>query len=70
MISSNLNSILSEVKKLNKADRAILLKRISTIVQKDEQPYEPAKLSQLSGLGYSLWQDVDIDKYIDEERQW
>jgi hypothetical protein len=65
-----LNEILSQVKKLNKLDQATLLKKISVIVQNKDKAGKQVKLSEISGLGASLWHSVNIDRYIDDERQW
>jgi len=70
MDAQNLNEILSQVDKLDKADQAILLKRITKMIKTNRSPIKSFPLTQLCGLGSSLWQGLDIDKYIDEERQW
>ena len=64
-----LNKILSQVQKLNKFEQAALLKKISSLINGSEHPPKPVKLAEISGLGSSLWHGVDIDKYVDEERQ-
>ena len=64
-----LNEILSQIKKLDKPDQATLLKEIAAMIQKGSTN-PPAKLSKISGLGSSLWRDVNIDEYVDSERQW
>jgi len=68
--ATGLNKILSQVKKLNKLDQAALLKKITAMVQGEEQTDKTVKLSEISGLGASVWQDVNIDQYVDSERQW
>ena len=65
-----LNKILSQVKKLNKLDQAALLKKIAAMLQVGEQSGKTVKLSDLSGLGSSVWHNVDIDRYVDDQRQW
>jgi hypothetical protein len=65
-----LNKILSQVQKLDKAEQASLLKKIASMLKNEEKSSSPVKLIEISGLGSSIWQGVDIDKYIDEERQW
>lgn len=65
-----LNKILTQVQKLNKFEQAALLKRISSLLNGNKQPLKPPRLIEISGLGSSLWHDVDINKYLDEERQW
>jgi len=50
----NLNEILSQVKKLNKLDQVTLLKKITSMLKKDKSN-QPVKLSEISGLGASVW---------------
>jgi len=66
----SLTEILSQVQKLNKVEQTTLLKKISAMVKKSETATPPIKLKQLAGLGASTWKNVDIDKYVDDERQW
>jgi hypothetical protein len=65
----NLNQILSQVKKLNKLDQIALVKRLTSMLQEDKSN-RPAKISELSGLGSAIWHNVNIDEYVDGERQW
>lgn len=66
----SLKEILSQVKKLNKPEQQTLLKKIASMLQMEEKSNKPARLSEISGLGSSLWHNVDIDQYVDSERQW
>jgi len=66
----SLKEILVQVKKLNKIEQTTLLKKISSMIKKEEKQPEPIKLKELAGLGSSIWHDVNIDHYIDEERKW
>jgi hypothetical protein len=65
-----LNKILVQVQKLSKFEQAALLKKISSLIIGNEHPRKSVRLIEISGLGSSLWHDVDIDKYVDDERQW
>lgn len=65
-----LNKILVQVQKLSKFEQATLLKKMSSLINGDKQPSKQVRLVDIGGLGSSLWRDVDIDKYVDEERQW
>jgi hypothetical protein len=65
-----LNEILSQVKKLNKVEQITLLQKIALLITKEKKSSKSARLTEISGLGSSLWNGVDIDKYIDDERQW
>ncbi|MBS1530498.1 MAG: hypothetical protein JSU01_09335 [Bacteroidetes bacterium] len=65
-----LNEILSQVKKLNKLDQAVLLKKIKAMVHSSDKTGKQIKLSEISGLGSALWHGINIDQYVDDERQW
>ncbi len=65
----NLKEILSQIKRLDRPDQATLLKKIAAMLRKDKSN-QLAKLSEIAGLGSSLWRDVNIDEYVDSERQW
>ena len=66
----SLKEILSQIKKLNKPEKVTLLKKITLMLTREEKTDKSAKLSEISGLGSSLWRDVNIDRYVDNERQW
>ena len=70
MNTQNLNEILLQVDKLDKADQTILLKKITGMIKANKSSHKSFHLTQLCGLGDPLWQGLDIDKYIDDERQW
>lgn len=65
-----LNEILSQVQKLNKVEQSTLLKKIALMMKKQKTASATVKLKDISGLGSSVWKDVDIDKYVADERQW
>lgn len=69
-MSGDVINILSQVNKLNKADKAFLLKKIAAMVKEGKSAAETVKLSQISSLDPSIWQGIDIDSYVDSERQW
>ena len=70
--SLNLNDILSQVKQLDKEDQLTLLQRMAYLLKRREtKQVTSARLTSLSGVGSEIWKSTDeIDKYIDEERQW
>ncbi len=63
----SINEILLEVKKLDKKEQLSLLERLVALICKKS---ERVKLSQISGIGSSLWAKSNIDEYISQERQW
>ncbi len=68
-LMSNVESILLEVKHLERDEQLMLLEKIVAIIRK-ERTSPTVKLSSLSGLGAEIWKGVDIDKYIENEREW
>ena len=66
----NVNDILLQVKHLDKEDQLSLLEKLVLLIRKSERKGNITKLSSISGVGSSLWSNTDIDKYIDQERQW
>lgn len=70
--SLNINDILSQVKQLDKADQLTLLQRMAYLLKRTEGKNNTAlPLTSISGIGSHIWKSTDeIDKYIDEGRQW
>jgi hypothetical protein len=66
-----MDKIFSQVQKLNKAQQTSLLKKLTHLLKADKLTVgKPVTLTDLSGLGSDIWRDTDIDKYVDDERQW
>jgi hypothetical protein len=69
--TSNLSDILSQVENLDGQGQAAVLERLAMLLRKKGLTASKAvRLTSLSGLGSDIWSKVDIDKYIDGERQW
>ena len=70
--SLNINEILSQVKQLDKEDQLTLLQRMAYLLKRRETKKNTStRLTSLTGLGSDIWKNADeINKYIDEERQW
>lgn len=66
----NLNDILSKMKELDKEEQFTLLEKLVTLIRKNETVTTKAKLSTISGIGSEIWKKINIDDYIDQERQW
>ena len=70
--SININDILSQVNQLDKEEQFKLLQRILALLKKSEvAKRDSPSLTSLAGLGREVWgSPTEIDKYIDEEREW
>lgn len=69
--SITINKILDEVKHLDHSERLYLMERLISLLKKDSRIVESAKkLKDLDGLGSEIWEGVNIDQYINDQRQW
>ncbi|MEC3879944.1 hypothetical protein [Parapedobacter sp. 10938] len=66
----NINTILTQAKKLDRADQLSLLGKLALLIRKSDAARNKVKLSSISGIGSSLWSKTNIDEYIEQERQW
>ena len=65
-------SILSQISKLDYEARLYLIERLVKELRKNKkgaQKYSH-KLTELNSLGSEIWKDIDIDQYVQQERQW
>lgn len=67
-----MQNILSQIMKLDNETRLYLLERLISQLRKTNKESNSIShnLSELNSLGSDVWKDVDIDKYIEEERNW
>jgi hypothetical protein len=69
--SINIENILSQIEKLDYANKLYLIERlIKQLRNSKEGTLSSHHLTELNSLGSEIWKDVDIDKYVQQERQW
>ena len=68
MPEANYNQVISEIKLLNLSDQIRLLEETATLIRKKTGNLKPRSILELKGKGKDIWKDIDITKYIDEER--
>ena len=60
--------LLDEVERLTQTDQLRLLEQIAVLIRR-KAPGKPRRsIMELQGLGKETWQDIDAQKYVDEER--
>mgnify|MGYP000311812310 CR=1 FL=1 len=71
MTTITIKEILNQISKLEDYKKIQVMERILKMLKKEEkvQNTKP-KLKNLKGLGADIWSEVNIDKYIERERQW
>ncbi len=65
-------SILSQISKLDYEARLYLIERLVKELRKNKkgtQQYSH-KLTELNSLGSEIWKDIDIAQYVQQERQY
>jgi len=66
----NIEKLLSEVRKLDNTKKIDLISQIQAQVNRETKKTSTKNLKDLKGLGASLWQKVNIEEYLNEERKW
>lgn len=71
MTTITIKEILNQISKLEDDKKIQVMERILKMLKKEEKAQNSkTKLKNLKGLGADIWRDVDIDKYVERERQW
>ncbi|OGR61194.1 MAG: hypothetical protein A3J80_00445 [Desulfobacula sp. RIFOXYB2_FULL_45_6] len=68
MLEISYDQVISEIKLLNLSDQLRLLEETATLIRKKTGNLNPRSILELKGKGKDIWKDIDITKYIDEER--
>ncbi len=69
---AQIQSILTQIKKLDHQTRIHLMEEIINLLKDEEKGHkkEVIHLTELNELGSEIWKDVNIDDYVEGERQW
>lgn len=70
MQSIKVEIILNQIKALDQQARTYLIEQIKRLQKDEENKSALNKLSDLRGLGRDIWTNIDIDKYVEHEREW
>ena len=62
------DEILNQVRRLELIDQVRLLEELATIVHYRVKALPKHSILELEGLGKEIWEGIDIEKYIEEER--
>jgi len=69
--TSKIESIISQIKKLEPEKKAYLMRRLALLIKRDiEKEQKTLSILELNGLGSEIWEKIDIDYYVHQERQW
>ena len=62
------NQLLNQIQCLEPHEQLRLLEELSAIVQRQLTPRPKHNVMEFQGMAKKFWEGVDVDKYIDEER--
>lgn len=68
MAMSTYDQVLKMTKRLNLPEQLQLLETLSRMVRDQVTEAKPHSIMELEGLGAEIWQGVDAQAYIDQER--
>lgn len=60
--------ILTQARQLNPREQLQLLEELAALVRRQMTPQPRRSIMELQGLGKEIWHDVDIEGYVDRER--
>ena len=70
MRTITIKEILNQISKLDDDKKIQVMERIVQMLKKEEKPQNSkTQLNHLKGLGADIWRDIDINKYVERERE-
>ena len=66
---ANYDEVLSQVRLLTLHEQAQLLEELAILVHHRVKAWPKRSVMEFKGMGKELWQGIDVDKYIEEERK-
>jgi len=69
MKNTGYRKVLDEVEKLAYTDQLRLLEQIVVLIRRKGAVKTRRSIMELQGLGKEIWQNIDAQKYVDEERK-
>lgn len=68
MLTSNYEEALDRVLQLTPDEQVRLLEELELVVRRRATVRPKHSITELRGLGKEIWQKIDVEKYIEEER--
>jgi hypothetical protein len=65
---STYDQVLKMARRLNLPEQLRLLENLTQIVRQQVEEPEKHSIMELEGLGAEVWQNIDVQAYIDQER--
>lgn len=70
--SVRVQNLLSQISELDYQSRLYLVERLIKQLRKKEEEvkFTSRRVTELNSLGSEIWKNVDVDQYVEQERQW
>ncbi len=68
MITTIYDEVLNQVQRLSYKDQLRLLADLATLIRRQAEKQPEHDVREFRGFAKELWKGVDVEKYIDEER--
>ncbi len=68
--SIQINKIIDQITIFDNTSKIYLIEKILKTIQIHTDEKTISKLTELNGLGSNIWKNIDVEKYIEKERQW
>ena len=65
---AEIQSILHQIQQLNTSEQLRLLEELASLVRCQIEKSNQHSILELKGLGKEIWKNIDVQKYIEEER--
>ena len=65
----SVSELLEQVQGLDSADQLLLLERIAGMIRHQADSIPKRSILELQGLGKEIWQNVDAQEYVNQERE-
>jgi len=66
--SINIVQIVNQIEKLDYNSKINILSRLVDLLKREGKIIQSSSITSLKGLGKNVWQKVDTDLYLSEER--
>jgi hypothetical protein len=67
--AANINNIIHEIETLDYSGKINIMSKIIAMLKHSTTKQTSTKITRMKGLGKKVWQDVDVDNYIANERE-
>jgi hypothetical protein len=69
MLAYTYRDILKQAEQLEPDEQLLLLEELAAMIRRQSAvQHKKHSILELRGLGKEIWQDIDVDKYLEEER--